>query len=149
MINKQNPDTNTYISNKANLRQKSNKHPAYIMAILIVLLITSAFLSIMLGSVHLNPVDILQCFTGRDRSSVTYILIMNIRIPRMVGAIVAGMGLSIAGVILQSVMNNALASPNTIGVYILAALDTKFSVFAFLSVAVSTNYRILFTVELL
>ena len=37
-------------------------------------------------------------------------------LPRMLGAIIAGMGLSVAGVILQGVMNNALASPNTIGV---------------------------------
>ena len=83
---------------------------------LIILLITASLLSIMLGSVRLNVTDILQCFTGRDKSSVTYILIMNIRIPRTFGDIIAGMGLSVAGVILQSVMNNALASPNTIGV---------------------------------
>ena len=83
---------------------------------LIILLITASLLSIMLGSVRLNVTDILQCFTGRDKSSVTYILIMNIRIPRSFGAIIAGLGLSVAGVILQSVMNNALASPNTIGV---------------------------------
>ena len=83
---------------------------------LIILLITASLLSIMLGSVRLNVTDILQCFIGRDKSSVTYILIMNIRIPRTFGAIIAGMGLSVAGVILQSVMNNALASPNTIGV---------------------------------
>ncbi len=83
---------------------------------LIILLITASLLSIMLGSVRLKATDILQCLTGRDKSSVTYILIMNIRIPRTFGAIIAGMGLSVAGVILQSVMNNALASPNTIGV---------------------------------
>lgn len=83
---------------------------------LIILLITASLLSIMLGSVRLNVTDILQCLIGRDKSSVTYILIMNIRIPRTFGAIIAGMGLSVAGVILQSVMNNALASPNTIGV---------------------------------
>lgn len=83
---------------------------------LIILLITASLLSIMLGSIRLNVTDILQCLTGRDKSSVTYILIMNIRIPRTFGAIIAGMGLSVAGVILQSVMNNALASPNTIGV---------------------------------
>ena len=32
------------------------------------------------------------------------------------GAVLAGMGLATAGVLLQSVMNNSLASPNTIGV---------------------------------
>ena len=70
----------------------------------------------MLGSVYINPADILKCFFTPDKTSVTYILIMNIRLPRMLGAIIAGMGLSVAGVILQGVMNNALASPNTIGV---------------------------------
>ena len=69
-----------------------------------------------LVSVYINPADILKCFFTPDKTSVTYILIVNIRLPRMLGAIIAGMGLSVAGVILQGVMNNALASPNTIGV---------------------------------
>ena len=104
------PTTNT--KHKSN----SNKRQLYTLIILAAMLVTASFLSIMLGSVRLNPLDIIRCLSGNDKSSVTYILIMNIRIPRMFGAIIAGMGLSVAGVILQSVMNNALASPNTIGV---------------------------------
>ncbi len=97
-------------------KSKIKKNSLNTILLLIILLIVTSFLSIMLGSVRLNPFDIIKCLTGNDKSSVTYILIMNIRIPRMFGAIIAGMGLSVAGVILQSVMNNALASPNTIGV---------------------------------
>ena len=42
---------------------------------------------------------------------------------------------------------NKQAKVKTKGVYILAALETKFSVLAFLSVAFSTSSNILLTVE--
>lgn len=106
----------TTMTNKTNLKSNSRSRHIYIHILLFGLLITASFLSVMLGSVYINPADILKCFFTPDKTSVTYILIMNIRLPRMLGAIIAGMGLSVAGVILQGVMNNALASPNTIGV---------------------------------
>lgn len=68
------------------------------------------------GSVLLNPKELLSCLIHNERSSVTGLLLFHVRIPRMFAAIAAGMGLSCAGVILQTVMNNSLASPNTIGV---------------------------------
>ena len=80
----------------------------------LLLLMMSA--SLFFGSVLLNPKEILSCLIQNDRTSVTGLLLFHIRIPRMFGAIAAGMGLSCAGVILQTVMNNSLASPNTIGV---------------------------------
>ena len=106
----------TTMTNKTNSKSNSRSRHIYIYILLFGLLITASFLSVMLGSVYINPADILKCFFTPDKTSVTYILIMNIRLPRMLGAIIAGMGLSVAGVILQGVMNNALASPNTIGV---------------------------------
>ena len=104
------------MTNKTNSKSNSRSRHIYIYILLFGLLITASFLSVMLGSVYINPADILKCFFTPDKTSLTYILIMNIRLPRMLGAIIAGMGLSVAGVILQGVMNNALASPNTIGV---------------------------------
>jgi iron complex transport system permease protein len=84
--------------------------------LLILLLFVCSFAGILFGSVSLNPKDVLRVIAGFDRSSTTYILVTTVRIPRVVGGILAGMGLATAGVILQGVMNNALASPNTIGV---------------------------------
>lgn len=106
----------TTMTNKTNSKSNSRSRHIYIYILLFGLLITASFLSVMLGSVYINPADILKCFFTPDKTSLTYILIMNIRLPRMLGAIIAGMGLSVAGVILQGVMNNTLASPNTIGV---------------------------------
>ena len=106
----------TTMTNNTNSKSNRRSRHIYIYILLFGLLITASFLSVMLGSVYINPADILKCFFTPDKTSVTYILIVNIRLPRMLGAIIAGMGLSVAGVILQGVMNNALASPNTIGV---------------------------------
>lgn len=83
---------------------------------LVTLLIFCIFAGILLGSVSLSPVNVLQCLVGLDRDSTTYILVNTVRLPRVAGACLAGMGLAAAGVILQNVMNNSLASPNTIGV---------------------------------
>lgn len=84
--------------------------------LLIALLGVAFFLSIMFGSVKLAPSDIIKALAGGGGDDVTSLLIYNVRLPRAVGGILAGMGLACAGVILQSVMNNSLASPNTIGV---------------------------------
>lgn len=83
---------------------------------LIIVLFFSILLNIMMGSVQLNPVDVINCLFGDDKSSITYTLITTVRLPRMVGGLFAGMGLACSGVILQNVMNNSLASPNTIGI---------------------------------
>lgn len=44
------------------------------------------------------------------------IILLEIRLPRVLGGMLAGVGLSIAGVLLQTVTSNDLASPNIIGI---------------------------------
>lgn len=45
-----------------------------------------------------------------------YRIVMYVRLPRVLGAILAGSGLAVSGVMIQAVLNNPLASPNIIGV---------------------------------
>lgn len=67
-------------------------------------------LRILFGSVIIAFKDILNCLTGQT-AVLLYILITTVRIPRLLGGLFAGIGLSCSGVILQGVMNNSLASP--------------------------------------
>lgn len=83
---------------------------------LTLLLMLCFFAGILLGSVPLHPVNVLRCLFGYDKDTTTYVLVHTVRIPRVLGACLAGTGLAAAGVLLQCVMNNSLASPNTIGV---------------------------------
>lgn len=84
--------------------------------LLCILLLISVCLGILFGSVRLSFNDMLRCLSGREKDTTAYILITTIRLPRVAAGLLAGVGLASAGVILQGVMNNSLASPNTIGV---------------------------------
>lgn len=84
--------------------------------LLCLLLLVSGCLGILFGSVRLSLNDMIRCLTGREKDTTAYILITTIRLPRVAAGFLAGVGLAGAGVILQGVMNNSLASPNTIGV---------------------------------
>lgn len=84
--------------------------------LLCLLLLLSICLGILFGSVRLSFHDMIHCLTDREQDTTAYILITTIRLPRVAAGLLAGVGLAAAGVILQGVMNNSLASPNTIGV---------------------------------
>ena len=92
------------------------KHKSITILLMCMLLLVSVCAGILFGSVNIAFKDILNCLTGTDRSSTSYILITTVRIPRVLGGLFDGIGLSCSGVILQGVMNNSLASPSTIGV---------------------------------
>lgn len=99
--------------------------------ILILLLLVSFFLGLLFGSVKIPAVETLKVITGQIREGKNYILIATVRLPRVFGCIGAGVGLATAGVILQNVMNNSLASPNTIGVNSGAGLAVMLSMVLF------------------
>lgn len=92
------------------------KNKTMIIIILCFLLILSSFSGILFGSVSIPLSDVLYSLTSKNAGSTAYTLITVVRIPRILGGLFAGIGLACAGVILQGVMNNSLASPNTIGV---------------------------------
>lgn len=80
--------------------------PAPLIAISALILIIAGLLSLLFGAAGLSVEDI---FKLHD-------IVKYIRIPRMLAAIFAGMGLAGAGVILQTLLANPLAGPNIIGV---------------------------------
>lgn len=95
---------------------KNNFCKKSIFVFVFILLVIFSILGLVYGSVNIPLKDLLNVLSFRDTSSKMAVIIWSVRLPRVLGGILAGAGLGIAGVILQSVMNNALASPNTIGV---------------------------------
>lgn len=95
---------------------KNNFCKKSILVFVFILLVIFSILGLVYGSVNIPLKDLLNVLSFRDTSSKMAVIIWSVRLPRVLGGILAGAGLGIAGVILQSVMNNALASPNTIGV---------------------------------
>jgi len=92
-----------------------HKKNILIMLLLFIILVISFFISVGYGAVKITPKEIIQAFFDSEKG-VNYQIIFNIRLPRTIVAMLVGMALALAGVILQGVMGNNLATPNIIGV---------------------------------
>ena len=91
-----------------------NKKISLVYIIFLLLLALTAFLGLALGSVNLGIEAIYQGIN--DPSSTAYIIIMQLRLPRVCAAALAGFALAVAGATLQNVTNNHLCAPNIIGI---------------------------------
>ncbi len=84
--------------------------------VLTVVLLLMMSLSLFWGSTNYTPLELLSGALGNPEHETAGFILLSLRLSRMVAALVAGVGLSVAGVLLQNVMANPLVSPNTIGV---------------------------------
>ena len=78
----------------------------FLFALLLLVLVV---VSIMLGTADLSPLDVLAALVGQS-STHDLIVVWNLRMPRVLTAIVGGIALALAGCAFQSVLRNPLAS---------------------------------------
>lgn len=85
-----------------------------------VLSLMTPLLAASFGAAHIDfnqVVDVVLATLGGERpSSVTARIVMELRMPRIVLAFIAGFGLAIAGAVLQTVTRNPLADPYLFGI---------------------------------
>ena len=104
------------------------KRVILILALGVTLL--AALLYMGIGSLRMGPGDILRALTGSaERKYVT--AIKNIRLPRVLAAIVIGATLASAGAVMQCVLRNPLASASTLGVSQGAAFGAALGIIVF------------------
>lgn len=116
----------------ANLRQYERytrrKQAALVLALLVTL--TAALLYMGIGSIRLRPAEILQVFFGGgEAKQVT--AVRNIRLPRVLAAMLIGAILAAAGAVMQCVLRNPLASASTLGVSQGAAFGAALGIIVF------------------
>ncbi|MDR7665045.1 iron ABC transporter permease [Methanosarcina sp. Z-7115] len=99
----------------------------WIMGGLLLLFIMLIY-SISVGAVTIPPEEVLKTMLGQSVSTKWDSIIWNIRLPQALAAIVAGAGLSVAGVVMQSILRNPLGSPFTLGISNAGAFGAAFSV---------------------
>ncbi|WP_028550608.1 FecCD family ABC transporter permease [Paenibacillus sp. UNC451MF] len=83
-----------------------------LLACLVMLLLS--VISISVGAVSIPISDVASSLFNNASSS--YFIVHELRLPRVIVAILAGFGLAVAGGILQSLVRNPLASPDVIGI---------------------------------
>lgn len=86
-----------------------------------VALLSSVALSLCLGSFPTPPRHVAHSLIHPSESDLTFI-IWQLRLPRIVLAILVGAALAMSGAILQGIVRNPLASPDVIGITSGAAL---------------------------
>lgn len=89
-----------------------------------------AMIAITRGAYELNPVLVFRALTGEGKETAG-VVIWNIRLPRIIAAVVAGWGLSLSGLGIQSILKNPLGSPSTLGISQGAAFGAAASVVLF------------------
>src|SRR6185369_4986442 len=98
------------------------------LAVLLALLIAVMLVSIAIGGEHINLASILKIIlaevTGRvsDVPPEQRTIIADIRLPRVLMAIVVGSALAVAGAAYQALLRNPLADPGILGITSGAAL---------------------------
>lgn len=111
------PDSSTPIFSQ-------NKKRA-ILLIALFLLCTGAFaLAISVGAAKISLADAFDALIRGRTDDTDLKILLHIRLPRAIGALVAGSALAVSGVIIQAVINNPMAAPNLIGVNAGAGLCT-------------------------
>lgn len=85
------------------------------LLLLLVILAALAVVSVAIGSAGYSVPEILKAVVSPDQSPIK-IIVLSLRLPRMILAILIGASLAASGALLQSVMRNPLADPGTIGV---------------------------------
>jgi iron complex transport system permease protein len=79
-------------------------------------LLAACVASMIFGAVHVPFQDIWKALTGQAEDGPLRQIIVELRLPRTVSAIVVGAALGVAGALLQGSLANPLASPDVIGV---------------------------------
>lgn len=96
------------------------------LACIILLLLISVY-ALAVGSYNLSVAEVVNILLLKETGTTSYNVIWNIRIPRILTAIVAGAGLAVAGAAMQSLLRNPLASPYTLGISGAAAFGAAFA----------------------
>ena len=119
------------------LEKKKRKNTAIILLMLAAVLVTGV-ICLFVGSSNMTVRDAVNALLGGGSDAQSRI-IWRIRIPRVLAAIIAGAGLSVAGLIMQTTLSNSMAAPSTLGVSNAAVFGANLSIIAFAGGFLSTG----------
>ncbi len=109
---------------------KKRRRNAVILIAMLLAVIAAGIVCLFVGSSNMTVSEALDALLGGGTNAQSRIL-WRIRMPRVLAAIIAGAGLSVAGLIMQTTLNNAMASPSTLGVSNAAVFGANLSIIAF------------------
>ncbi|MFC5630700.1 MULTISPECIES: FecCD family ABC transporter permease [Streptococcus] len=113
---------------------QTSTHFKRIFILLILVTLFFALLSLSLGSSHLSLVTVIKTLLGQTDAK-TRLIILNIRLPRILAALIAGASLAISGLLLQTLTRNPLADSGILGINAGAGLIIALAISIFKTIA--------------
>ncbi len=116
------------------MREKTYSYKVYnsrnilILIGLFVIWIGSAFLALAAGSYEIPIPELLKAIAGKSEYANINTVIHNLRLPRVLTAMIGGSGLGIVGCVLQAVLRNPLAASSTLGISQGASFGAAFAI---------------------
>lgn len=99
----------------------------FLFLLMSLLLLSTLLLNISLGQVSIPFKEVLKSITGSQASKETWeYIIINFRLPKAITAILTGIGLSISGLLMQTLFRNPLAGPYVLGLSSGSSLGVAF-----------------------
>ncbi len=117
----------------SNLIEKNQKKWRFSLFLVSIFLFISAYLSLSIGQIWLTSFDKLTDFEFQ--------ILIELRIPRVIAAILIGASLAVSGCVLQLLLGNTLAEPGILGISGGASLALIIALFFFPNL--STTYELM------
>ncbi len=115
--------------------RRLSRRRALIVAVLVAALVVSVVTDVMVGPSGLTLGDALRTIFAPGTSTPTeHAIIWDIRLPMAMMAVVVGAALAVAGVQMQTILNNPLAEPFTLGIAAAASFGAATSIVVGVSV---------------
>lgn len=110
-----------------NSLDRKNRRSIAIILLLVIVLGATYFLCLLRGSASYSAAEMIRSMTGGGTWGSRYIL-YNIRMPREICAAVVGAGLAVAGMAMQAMFRNPMASPSVLGLSSGASFGASLSI---------------------
>ena len=98
------------------MKKKAQIRYAVSFVILIVLLLMLFFRNINAGSVQMSVKEIFDIIVKKTGEQTAYNIVWQIRLPRILAALLLGGALSVSGFLLQTFFGNPIAGPFVLGI---------------------------------
>ena len=121
--------------------EKKQKRNTVILVAMLMAVVLIGVACLFVGSSNMSFADAMDALLGGGTGAQSRI-IWKIRVPRVLAAIIAGAGLAVSGLVMQTTLNNTMASPSTLGVSNAAVFGANLSIIAFAGGFLSTGNNI-------
>ncbi len=116
----------------------------FVLATLAAAVAASFLTDIAIGPSNLAVIDVLRCIFNRDAAAMpVQVIIWEVRLPSALMAVFVGAALSLAGAEMQTILNNPLASPFTLGVSPAASFGAALAIVLGLGIPGVSGYWII------